>query len=146
MMFPSLPCMLFLFGWLPCQRSDMTLVEVSQRTYNHLCVRDLWLFVYSWKLCKPDMVPVSTFVSTSLCTQPFIQEQIKEIIKAPPIYKKENKLLMDNYRPISLLSSMSKLFEKVVYNQLISRKIAFSTMANTVFEWITAPNSRRSNL
>ena len=28
---------------------------------------------------------------------------------------------------------------------LISRKIAFSRMANTVFEWITAPNSRRSS-
>ena len=27
---------------------------------------------------------------------------------------------MDNYRPISLLSSMSKLFEKVVYNQLFT--------------------------
>ena len=56
--FSSLPCMLLLFGWLPCQRSDMTLVEVSQRAYNHLCVRDLWLAVYSWKLCKPDIVPV----------------------------------------------------------------------------------------
>ena len=27
---------------------------------------------------------------------------------------------MDNYRPISLLSSMSKLFEKVVYNKLFT--------------------------
>ena len=27
---------------------------------------------------------------------------------------------MDNYRPISMLSSMSKLFEKVVYNQLFT--------------------------
>ena len=43
-----------------------------------------------------------------------------KIAKVIPIYKKENKLLMDNYRPISLLSSMSKLFEKVVYNQLFT--------------------------
>ena len=27
---------------------------------------------------------------------------------------------MDNYRPVSLLSSISKLFEKVAYNQLYS--------------------------
>ena len=52
MRFPSLLCMLLLFGWLPCQRSDMSLVEVSQRAYNHLCVRDLWLAVYSWNICK----------------------------------------------------------------------------------------------
>ena len=43
-----------------------------------------------------------------------------KIAKVIPIYKKENKLLVDNYRPISLLSSMSKLFEKVVYNQLFT--------------------------
>ena len=43
-----------------------------------------------------------------------------KIAKVIPIYKKENKLLMDNYRPISLLSSMSKLFEKVVHNQLFT--------------------------
>ena len=27
-------CMLFLFGWPPCQRSDMILMEVSQRAYD----------------------------------------------------------------------------------------------------------------
>ena len=30
----SLLCMLFLFGWPPCQRSDMILMEVSKRAYD----------------------------------------------------------------------------------------------------------------
>ena len=30
----SLLCMLFLSGWHPCQRSDMILMEVSQRAYD----------------------------------------------------------------------------------------------------------------
>ena len=30
----SLLCMLFLFGWPPCQRSDMILMEVSQLAYD----------------------------------------------------------------------------------------------------------------
>ena len=34
------------------------------------------------------------------------------------IQKKEDKLIMGNYRPISLLTSISKLFEKVVFEQL----------------------------
>ena len=54
-------CMLFLFGWPPCQRSDMILMEVSQRAYDmiHYISR---LFGYSWNLCKPDMVPLSIYV------------------------------------------------------------------------------------
>ena len=35
-----------------------------------------------------------------------------------PLYKKVDPLLMDNYRPISLLTSISKVFEKVVFNQI----------------------------
>ena len=36
-------CMIFLFGWPPCQRSDMTLMEVSQRALDSLCIRNIWL-------------------------------------------------------------------------------------------------------
>ena len=36
-------CMLFLFGWPPCQRSDMTLMEVSQRALDSLYIRNIWL-------------------------------------------------------------------------------------------------------
>jgi hypothetical protein len=35
-----------------------------------------------------------------------------------PIYKKRDKSDTSNYRPISLLTSISKIFEKVIYNRL----------------------------
>ena len=35
-----------------------------------------------------------------------------------PLYKKDDKSIMGNYRPISLLTSISKLFEKVAFEQL----------------------------
>ena len=35
-----------------------------------------------------------------------------------PIYKKGNKQDISNYRPISLLTSLSKVFEKIIYNRL----------------------------
>ena len=35
--------MLFLFGWPPCQRSDMTLMEVSQHALDSLYIRSIWL-------------------------------------------------------------------------------------------------------
>ena len=35
-----------------------------------------------------------------------------------PLYKKDDNKLFGNYRPISLLSSLSKVFEKIVFDQL----------------------------
>ena len=37
-----------------------------------------------------------------------------------PIHKKDSKLLISNYRPISLLSNLNKIFEKIVHKQLYS--------------------------
>ena len=37
-----------------------------------------------------------------------------------PIFKAGNKTLVKNYRPISLLSSVSKVMEKLVYNHLMN--------------------------
>ena len=48
----------FLFGWPSCQRSDMTLVEVSQHAYNCLFIRTIVLFVFLRNSCEPDMVLV----------------------------------------------------------------------------------------
>ena len=59
---PSLLCMPFLFGWPPCQRSDMTLVEVSQHAYDYLYIRTIVLFVFLRNSCKPDIVLVYIFV------------------------------------------------------------------------------------
>jgi hypothetical protein len=36
-----------------------------------------------------------------------------------PIHKKGNKNLVSNYRPISILTSINKIFEKVMYNRLL---------------------------
>ena len=42
-----------------------------------------------------------------------------KIAKITPIYKKGNKSVIDNCRPISLLPSCSKIFEKVIHCQLM---------------------------
>jgi hypothetical protein len=41
-----------------------------------------------------------------------------KIAKVIPLYKKENENILDNYRPISLLPAISKIFEKIMKNQL----------------------------
>ena len=41
-----------------------------------------------------------------------------KISRIKPLFKKNDKCLLDNYRPISLLPSISKIFEKVIYKQI----------------------------
>ena len=45
---------------------------------------------------------------------------IVKIAKIVPLYKNENKLECNNYRPISLLSSIGKLIEKLLHKRLYS--------------------------
>ena len=53
-----------------------------------------------------------------------------KIAKVIPIHKKDSKLLYSNYRPISLLSNIDKIIEKLMHKRLImfleQHKILFS--------------------
>ena len=40
-----------------------------------------------------------------------------KIAKVVPIYKKENPEFFGNYRPVSVLPCISKIFERTVYNR-----------------------------
>jgi len=74
----------------------------------------------STKLIKPInhliAEPLSTLINESLKTGIF-PDQLK-IAKMLPIYKKNDRTLLSNYRPISLLPCFSKIYERVVFNQL----------------------------
>ena len=60
--------------------------------------------------------PLSIIINQSLCTGIF-PDKLKKA-KVIPLYKKDDNKLFGNYRPISLLSSISKIFERVAFNQL----------------------------
>lgn len=61
---------------------------------------------------------VSNLVNCSLSSGIF-PDQLK-IAKVCPIFKDGERNLFSNYRPISILSSFSKIFEKVVFNRVTS--------------------------
>ena len=43
-----------------------------------------------------------------------------KIARVTPIYKSESKTDCGNYRPISVISNIAQVFEKVIYSQLIT--------------------------
>ena len=53
---------------------------------------------------------------------------ILKITKIIPVHKHGDRMNMENYRPISLLSIFSKVFEKVIYNRLISFLQKYNTI------------------
>ena len=44
--------------------------------------------------------------------------EILKIAEVTPIYKKANPFEKDNYRPISILSNISKIYERIMHNQM----------------------------
>ena len=50
-----------------------------------------------------------------------------------PLYKADDAFLFNNYRPVSLLCVISKVFEKVMYNRLIDFLETFAILNNSQF-------------
>ena len=69
------------------------------------------------KVIAPGIVkPLTALLNQSLKTGIFPNNL--KLAKIIPLHKKESRELMDNYRPVSLLNALSKIFERAVYNQL----------------------------
>ena len=60
--------------------------------------------------------PLTVIINQLLFTGIF-PDKLK-IAKVIPLYKKDDPHIVDNLRPISLLPAISKIFEKIVFNQV----------------------------
>jgi hypothetical protein len=60
--------------------------------------------------------PLSYIINLSFATGTFPDEL--KIAKVCPIFKSDKRSLFTNYRPISILSTISKFFEKLMYNRI----------------------------
>ena len=65
--------------------------------------------------------------------------------KVVPIRKKSDVTNFNNYRPISLISSFSKIPEKIVYKRLHSFFIRFKLLSNTQFGFRTGHSTAHVN-
>ena len=69
------------------------------------------------KHLKHELIKPLTLIANQMITTSIFPDQLK-IAKIKPIHKKDDKHISTNYRPISLLPSVSKILEKVMLLQL----------------------------
>ena len=82
------------------------------------------------KACGPSSIPnnllkghknIFSPILASLINKSFTDGTFPELLKLAnviPVFKKKDKFLCSNYRPISLLSNISKIYEKVFHSRL----------------------------
>ena len=61
--------------------------------------------------------PLTVIYNKSICDATF--PNIWKLAKVIALYKKNDRSLPENYRPISLLNCFGKVFERLIYNQMI---------------------------
>ena len=65
-----------------------------------------------------DLFAVFITEDFNLCLNKGEFPEILKMTEVTPIYKKANPFEKDNYRPISILSNISKTFERIMHNQI----------------------------
>ena len=99
--------------------------RVSEKDVNHIILNLKPKTTTGYDNLSPKLIKsISHIISkpiTLLINQSFksgIFPTKLKIAKVIPIYKKGDPKLIENYRPISLLPTISIIFERVAYNQL----------------------------
>ena len=69
------------------------------------------------KAAKEELsIPLSNMINTSIMCSSFPDDL--KCAEVSPIFKKQDNLIRNNYRPVSVLPVISKLFERTYYNQM----------------------------
>ena len=69
------------------------------------------------KTCRLEICKPLTLIINQMLTTGIFPDDLK-VAKVIPLFKKGKNEILDNNRPISLLPSLSKIFERVIFNQI----------------------------
>ena len=65
-----------------------------------------------------DLFVIFITKNFNLCLNKGEFPEILKIVELTPIYKKANLFEKDKYRPISILSNISKIYDRIMHNQM----------------------------
>jgi hypothetical protein len=92
------------------------------------------------KTVKNALIKPITLIINQMLNTGIFPDKLK-IAKIMPIHKKDDETLFTNYRPISLLPAISKIFEKVIFKQIYKffqdKKLFFNAQYGFRFEHCT---------
>ena len=96
--------------------TEETIRIIHKLKNKHSCCHDE-ISTALLKTVQHELAPSITLVINQSLKTGIFRDKLK-IAKVIPVYKKGEDNVFDNYRPISLLPSISKIFETVIYEQL----------------------------
>lgn len=71
------------------------------------------------KSCRQILVPALVF-AINLCLETGIFPDALKIARVAPIFKSGDRKVTTNYRPVSVLPVLNKVFERAIYNRTIN--------------------------
>ena len=86
----------------------------NKKSYGHDYLSNILL-----KRAQATLVKPLTFLINQTLTTGIFPRELK-LSRVKPLFKKGDPMLFSNYRPISLLSSISKIYEYVIFHQLLN--------------------------
>ncbi|CAB3250915.1 unnamed protein product [Arctia plantaginis] len=99
----------------PADFTEVKNIIMSLNNTNSVGIDEVTTYIL--KQCVYEIVPVIThLINLSFETGVFPESLKKSIVK--PLYKKGDKLELSNYRPITLIPILSKVFEKAMHKRL----------------------------
>ena len=70
------------------------------------------------KTCSDELARPLSMIFNKSMVEGIVPDDLK-IAKIIPVYKSEDKKIISNYRPISILPAFSKILERLVYSRLL---------------------------
>ena len=95
----------------------------NKSSSGHDGISNKLLKVIKFHISKSLTIIINQMLTTGIFPDAF------KVAKSIPIFKKGDSSLLVNYRPISLLPTISKVFERVIHNQMYDYFNNFNLLA-----------------